>query len=93
MGNPYPNPAPSGMLSLPVTAPLDSQVVMTGYTPSYKKVLEKRFTHPGGSFLYGLDLTDLWGQTLANGVYYLKVELTDPTGRKFIKTLTLVVRR
>jgi hypothetical protein len=76
-----------------VTAPLGSQVVMTGYTSSAKKVLEKQFLHLGGSFLYTLDLIDLWGEPLANNIYYLKVSLEDPSGRKLVKTVTLVVRR
>lgn len=93
VGNPYPNPAPNGSLDVPVTAPFNTQVRMTGYTTTFKKVLEKNFTHPGGTAFFLLDLIDIWGDPLPNGVFYLKVELMDPSGRKYAKTLTLIVRR
>jgi len=63
------------------------------YTTAFRLVGQKNFPHPGGASLFVLEMTDTWGDPLPNGVFYLKVTVTDPSGKKTSKTMTLVVRR
>ena len=90
---PYPNPAPNGDLYVPITAPAGSTVQMVVYTTAYRKVLEKGYPYGGGSSLLLLELRDQWGSLLPDGLYYLKVTVTDPAGKTLSKIFTLVVRR
>jgi len=85
----FPNPVSTGTVALLPQSYAGSQdVIVCIYTAGYKLAGTKRFALVPSGQLVNVELVDDWGQTLADGVYYLTVTI----GRDR-KTTTLVLAR
>jgi hypothetical protein len=74
----YPNPATSAAhASFCIEVPGDSEVKVTVYTIAFRKVFE-RTLHVAKSTDFTWDMRDQWGSPVANGLYYVRVQITGP---------------
>jgi glucose/arabinose dehydrogenase len=76
--HPFPNPAKGDKVSFCVFIEAPSLVRWTVYTLSYRKIYQGSQTL-SSSGIIDWDLKDSWGQPVANGFYYMKVEVAGPT--------------
>ncbi len=73
---PYPNPSDgSSPVSFCVDVPEGSLVDLGIYTTAFRKIYGRHPTLSGQNFL-NWNLRDDWGTPAANGVYYLKIQVT-----------------
>jgi hypothetical protein len=91
IGAPYPNPANgTAHLSIPVQAPTDSTAHWTVYTTAFRKVYDHSQSIPGNNGILSWALVDTWGSPVANGVYYVRVQVTGLTpATKVLKVLVI----
>ncbi len=74
---PYPNPATGPVhVSIPVQAPTGSTVHWTVYTTAFRKVYDQTQAIPGNNIILSWPMVDTWGTPVANGVYYVRVQVT-----------------
>jgi hypothetical protein len=91
VGAPYPDPVNGpGLLSIPVQAPMGSTAHWTVYTTGFRKVYDRRQPIPGNNGILTWDLLDSWGSLVANGLYYIRVQVTGlSTNTQILKVLVL----
>ena len=91
IGNPYPNPVTGpGAVSIPVTAPTGSTATWTVYTLGFRKIYGQSQPIPGNYGILSWDLLDNWGVPVANGLYYIRVQVAgQDSGKKIVKVLVL----
>lgn len=85
----YPNPAfNTGKVSIHL-APCDQTVSLElkVFTTAFRKVVDKPFPNGIPSGTCPLELKDDWGVSLANGLYYVVIDV--PEGRAIEKLLIL----
>ena len=88
IGNPYPNPVGIGPLSIPVIAPTGSTATWTVYTLGFRKIHEQSQPIPGNDGILSWDLLDKWGAPVANGLYYIRVQVAGQDSvTKIVKVL------
>ncbi len=79
IGWPYPNPDwGEGPVNIPIQAAAGCSVECKVYTTAFRKIRD--FTRPMTADAYHLtwDLDDNWQAPVANGLYYMEVEVTGP---------------
>ena len=91
IGNPYPNPVSgTATVSIPVLAPTGSMAKWTVYTTAFRKIFDQTRAIPGNNGVLSWDLRDTWGNPVANGLYYVQVEVKGLIhGTKILKVLVL----
>lgn len=76
---PYPNPS---LDARPVTClvqvPPDSTVEWAVFTVAFRKILDKSIVNPSQNAILVWNQEDLGGRRVANGLYYLRVQVTGP---------------
>ena len=80
----WPNPVRQGdQLTVRLVLPSPGPVTLSIYTTAYRRILTRNWTSvPKGVVDFGLDLRDLRGKPLADGVYYVRV--ASPGGRSVL---------
>jgi hypothetical protein len=92
VGAPYPDPVSGtiGPLSIPVQAPTGSTAHWTVYTTAFRKVYDHTQSIPGNNGILSWGLVDSWGTPVANGIYYVRVQVTGlATSTQILKVLVL----
>lgn len=91
VGDPYPNPiSGSGLLQIPLTVPTGSVAHWTVYTAGFRKVYENSRPVSGNYDKLSWDLRDTWGTTVANGLYYIRIQVSGLTaGSRTVKVLVI----
>ncbi len=76
---PFPNPANGkGPIHIDVQAPSGSRIEWTVFTIGFRKVLEQSVTLQGQKAALVWTQEDSYGKPVANGLYYLRVQVTGP---------------
>ncbi len=90
IGPPYPNPViGSGPVSIQVQAPPGSEVAWSVFTTAFRKVWDPDPV-PGNNPVLVWNLKDNWQNPVADGLYYIKVEITGPVKEtKVLKVLLI----
>ncbi len=92
IGVPYPNPVKdAGPVAIPVQAPVGSSVEWSVFTTAFRKILDIPQPIAGTSVVLSWDLNDNWGVPVANGLYFIRVQVTGPV--KISKILKVLVFR
>jgi len=93
---PYPNPVTTGPVEIDVTTPGAAVIEMDVFTTSFRKIVEHSFVAGGGNGPLGTvtavqwNLQDKQGMRVANGVYYLRLQISgQPDTVKIFKVLVL----
>ncbi len=90
IGPSYPNPIGTGPLSFPIQAPIGSTVHWTIYTTAFRKVYDNTQPIPGNNGIFYWNLLDSWGNPVANGFYYVRVQVTGTiTSTKILNVLVI----
>jgi hypothetical protein len=77
IGAPYPNPSGySSPVTCQVQAPAGSTVEWAVFTVAFRKILDKSILIPGQNATLVWNQQDAWGNRVANGLYYLRVQVT-----------------
>ena len=77
IGPPYPNPVQGGQVSIGLTVPGPSTVGWKIFTMGFRKIFEDHSqVASAGTILWNLE--DQGGTPVANGLYYLQVDITGP---------------
>lgn len=81
VSSPYPNPIYGvGPVSVDIQAPGAFHVEWAVFTTTFRKIASGSQDQPGsGTFQW--DLRDKTGTPAAKGLYYLRLEVTDSTGK------------
>jgi hypothetical protein len=91
IGPPYPNPVEgSGPVFFKILAPAGSVADWSVFTTAFRKILEVSQTVPANGII-AWNLEDGSGQPVANGLYYIRVQVTGPV--KASKILKVLVSR
>jgi hypothetical protein len=72
----YPNPVRVGPAQIQLPGGITSADVKT-FTVAFRKIQDQDYNPVPADGVLTLDLTDQWGNQLANGVYYLKISAGD----------------
>ena len=88
---PYPNPTGSGPLLIPLQAPAGSSVEWSVFTTAFRKILDVTQSIPGNNAVLSWDLRDSRGRTVADGLYFIRVQVTGTV--KATKVLKVLVFR
>ncbi len=92
IGQPYPDPiSGSGPIQIPLTAPTGSTAHWSVYTVGFRKIYDRVQALPGDTAALSWNLSDNWGNPAANGLYYIRVEVTGLTHASAVLKL-LVLR-
>jgi len=92
ISSPFPNPITGkGPVSMIVQAPNGSSAHITVFTLAFRKVYDKNAAIPGNTLDFSWNLEDSWGHPLADGLYYIRVQVMGPVIGQDIKKL-LVIR-
>jgi hypothetical protein len=87
--DPYPNPVSNGQfLSVCYTTPPGSTVTWAVYTTAFRKI-NGGSSASGGAGTFQWDLKDSTGALVANGLYYIRVEITGP--KPLVEVLKVLV--
>jgi hypothetical protein len=87
---PYPNPVKAGPLSVCFTTAGPSRVRWKIFTTAFRKIYDRdEGITSGGTLVW--NLKDQWESPVANGLYYLRVEIDGP--QPMAKILKVIVRR
>ena len=79
IGPPYPNPDKGqGPVNIPIQAAPGCSVRCRVYTTAFRKIRDFSDPMAGAAFLLTWDMDDNWQSPVANGLYYVKVEVTGP---------------
>ena len=91
VGAPYPNPVGgTGYLSIPIQAPTGSTTHWTVYTTAFRKIYDQTQSIPENNLILSWNLKDTWGGPVANGVYYVRVQVMGLTSAtKILKVLVI----
>jgi len=92
IGLPYPDPdfGPDPV-TIQVQAPAGSGVEWSVYTTAFRKILDVSEPIPGTSATLVWNLEDAWQKPVANGLYFMKIQVTGPV--KATKILKILVIR
>ncbi len=75
-GPPYPDPVTGpGPLYIPIQAPTGSTLEVTVFTVAFRKIFDRTTNFPGNNFAFPWYPNDSYGQIVANGVYYVRVQV------------------
>jgi hypothetical protein len=86
---PFPNPANSSPISIPIQVPGPSVVTMDVFTLAFRKVASQT-TQMDGSQTLQWNLEDVSGDRVANGLYYIRIHVTGiQSTAKILKVLVL----
>ena len=89
---PYPNPVNGTTpLSVNVQAPTGSTFEWSVFTLAFRKILDKTEIIPFNDSVMSWDLKDASGTAVANGLYYIRVQVTGPV--KSSKILKVLIAR
>ncbi len=77
---PFPNPATQGTVEIDVTTLGAASIEMDVFTTGFRKIAERSFNPPAGNPLGTVtavqwDLRDRFGMSVANGLYYVRVQV------------------
>lgn len=88
---PQPNPAiGSGDINICVSVPGPSNATIEVYTPAFRKICSKTMPiYSTGTLTW--DQRDQWGAMAANGLYYVRIEVSGPA--PVSKTLKVLILR
>ena len=76
---PYPNPSLNGgPVTTDVLAPPGSTVEWAVFTIAFRKILDKTIVVPGQNATLVWNQEDMGGRRVANGLYYLRVQVMGP---------------
>jgi hypothetical protein len=91
IGLPYPNPVQGpGPVSIHLDAPTGSTVEWSVVTTAFRKVLDVSHPVEGHNAVLVWNLEDAWEKPVANGVYYLRIQITGPIRTsKILKILVI----
>ncbi len=91
IGLPYPNPVfGAGPVSIRLQAPAGSTVKLAVFTTAFRKILDLPNPVQGGNAVLSWDLKDNGGMLVANGLYYVRVEVAGPLkDSKILKVLVI----
>ncbi len=90
VGNPYPNPSGNGPVLIPLWFPADSMIEWSVFTTAYRKILDHPQSVSGTNTILSWNLKDSWASPVANGLYYLRVQVTGPVqSSKILKILVI----
>ena len=91
IGDPYPNPiSGSGPILIPVTVPTGSTARWVVFTTGFRKIYENTQSVSGNYGKLPWNLRDAWGTAVANGLYYIQVQVTGPTvGSRVLKVMVV----
>jgi hypothetical protein len=70
----YPNPAIGKQVNILVPVLPTEKVHIEMFTTAFRKILDIKEASSGG--IIQLDLNDTWGKPLANGLYYLFINIS-----------------
>jgi hypothetical protein len=89
VGPAYPNPA-TGPVSFTVLVPGPSTVNVTVFTAAFRKIYQSPVYQVTGSETLGWNLEDNWGHPVADGLYYVRIQVIgiQPTV-KILKVLVI----
>ena len=87
---PYPNPSTGGPVNIDVYLTAAGTVNVDVFTTAFRRVDEFPQQLPEGKSTIQWDLKDKFGNPVANGLYYLRVQVTGAQGlTKILKVLVL----
>ena len=73
---PYPNPSNGGPVNVDVNLPTAANVSCEVFTTAFRKIVGQTWPAPAGNSSYQWDLTDKTGSRAANGLYYIRIQVT-----------------
>ncbi len=91
IGPPYPNPVQgAGPVSIRLRFPTFSTVEWSVFTTAFRKILDVSNPVTGKDATLVWNLEDCWGQPVADGLYYIRVQVDGPVmGTTILKVLVL----
>jgi hypothetical protein len=90
LGGPYPNPSQGGPVNVDIETTGQSSVRWSVFTLSFRKIVGGELSVNGEGKIQW-DLLDRMGSPVADGLYYLKVEVNGP--QDMVKVLKVLVVR
>jgi hypothetical protein len=90
IGPAYPNPIANGPVHILLQAPEGSLVEWSVFTAAFRKILELSQHVSATNELLSWDLKDTDGSPVANGLYFIRVQVTGPVKTsKILKSLVI----
>jgi hypothetical protein len=90
ISNPYPNPSTGGPVDININISFPSTVTLTVFTLLGREVYQESWQLASDGTI-SWNLTDIQGATVANGLYYLKVQVSG--NQPLVKVLKVLVLR
>jgi hypothetical protein len=86
---PYPNPTTESPISVDVSVPVESTVTMDVFTLAFRSIASQT-REIQGTQTFHWDLKDHGGFQVANGLYYVRINVSgNPSAAQILKVLVL----